>query len=266
MAGGSRTLVTMRYVLAVALAVSAACSRPSGHKVRVAAAADLARAFAELGEEFKQKTGIAIDLEFGSSGLLAKQIEQGAPFALFAAANREYVDQVVKAGRCDGTTTRPYARGRLVVWTPAGIAGPRALAELAEPRFAKIAIANPAHAPYGRAAREALDKIGIWARIQDRIVLGENVQATMLYARGGNADAAIIALSLAVVTDGGASLPIDPALHSPLNQAMVVCGDGDDARIARQFAELVDSREGREVMTRYGFLLPAEQPRTPAAP
>jgi len=250
----------MRYLLALALVATAACSR-SGHKVRIAAAADLARAFAELGIEFKSKTGITLELEFGSSGLLAKQIEQGAPFSLFAAANREYVDQAVKSGHCDGATAHPYARGRIVVWTPAGVQAPAALADLTDPRFHKIAIANPEHAPYGRAAREALDKAGVWAQLQDRIVLGENVQATMLYARDHNADAAIVALSLAVVTDGGAFLPIDPAMHAPLDQAMVVCSGGgeDDARAAQRFAAFVSSREGREVMTRYGFLLPDEQ-------
>jgi molybdate transport system substrate-binding protein len=233
--------------------------------VRVAAAADLARAFAELATEFKARSGVAIDLDFGSSGLLAKQIEQGAPYALFAAASKDYVDQVVKAGRCDGATAHLYARGRIVVWTPSGIAPPAKLADLADPRFRKIAIANPEHAPYGRAARQALDKAGVWPAIQDRIVLGENVQATMLYARDHNADAAIVALSLAVVTDGGAFLPIDPELHAPLDQAMVVCGHGDDARAAQQFASFVASPEGREVMTRYGFLLPTD-PVRPKAP
>jgi molybdate transport system substrate-binding protein len=90
-------------------------------------------------------------------------------------------------------------------------------------------------------------------------VLGDNIQATMLYARNHNADAAIVALSLAVVDDGGTSLPIDPTMHAPLEQAMVVCGTGDDARAAQQFATFVASKEGREVMTRYGFLLPDEQ-------
>src|SRR3954471_18320888 len=113
----------MRYLLGLALIVTAACSK-SGHKVRIAAAADLAKEFTELGTEFKGKTGITLELEFGSSGLLAKQIEQGAPFSLFAAANREYIDQVVKAGRCDGATAHSYARGRLVVWTPKEIQGP----------------------------------------------------------------------------------------------------------------------------------------------
>jgi len=250
----------MRYVLVLALIATGACSR-SGHKVRIAAAADLAKAFTELGAEWKGKTGITLELEFGSSGLLAKQIEQGAPFSLFAAANREYVDQVVTSGHCDGATAHPYARGRIVVWTPAGVKAPATLADLTDPRFHKIAIANPEHAPYGRAAREALDKAGVWAQLQDRIVLGENVQATMLYARNHNADAAIVALSLAVVTDGGAFLPIDPALHAPLDQAMVVCSGGgkDDARAAQQFATFVSSPEGREVMTRYGFMLPDEQ-------
>lgn len=250
----------MRYVLVLALVSAGACSKPA-HKVRVAAAADLSKAFTELAGEFQAKTGIALELEFGSSGLLAKQIEQGAPVSLFAAANREYVDQAVKSGHCNAATAHPYARGRLVVWTPASVAKPEKLADLTDPRFRKIAIANPEHAPYGRAAKEALEKAGVWAQIQDRIVLGENIQATMLYARDHNADAAIVALSLAVVTDGGASLPIDPTMHAPLDQAMVVCGGGgdDDARAAQRFAEFVSSREGREVMTRYGFLLPDEQ-------
>jgi molybdate transport system substrate-binding protein len=247
----------MRPALAVALALSAACSHPGEPKVRIAAAADLARAFTELAAEFKTRAGTALELELGSSGLLAKQIEQGAPFALFAAANRAYVDQVVAAGKCDGATIQPYARGQLVVWTPSGVTGPRALADLADPRFHKIAIANPAHAPYGVAAQQALERAGLWAQLQDRIVLGDNVQATMLYARERNADAAIIAQSLAVVTDGGASLAIDPALHAPLDQVLVVCGHGAEADVARRFAAFVGSPDGREVMSRYGFVLPA---------
>src|SRR3954471_1720777 len=123
----------MRYLLGLALIVTAACSK-SGHKVRIAAAADLAKEFTELGTEFKGKTGIALELEFGSSGLLAKQIEQGAPVSLFAAANREYVDQAVKSGHCNGATAHPYARGRLVVWTPAGVVKPEKLADLTDPR------------------------------------------------------------------------------------------------------------------------------------
>lgn len=247
-------------IVALVIAGTAGCSRNAEHhKVRIAAAADLAKAFTELGKEFQTRTGNPVEVEFGSSGLLAKQIEQGAPYAMFAAANRSYVDQVVKAGKCDGATARPYARGRLVVWTPSGTQPPTSLEDLADSRFHKIAIANPEHAPYGKAAKQALEKAGVWAKIQDRIVLGENIQATMLYARDHNADTALVALSLAVVADGGASLPVDPALHEPLDQALVVCGGGADAKVAHQFADFVSSREGREVMTRYGFLLPDEK-------
>jgi molybdate transport system substrate-binding protein len=253
----------MRSVPVIALLICGACSpKSSDHKVRVAAAADLAHAFPELAKEFKARTGNTIELQFGSSGLLAKQIEQGAPFSLFAAANRGFVDQVVKAGKCDGATARSYALGHLVVWTPTGTPAPTRLEELADPRFKKIAIANPEQAPYGKAARQALEKSGLWPQLQDRIVLGENVQATMVYARDHNADAAIIALSLALVTEGGTSLPIDTSLHAPLDQALVVCGAGEEARVAQQFADFIATKEGREMMTRYGFVLPAG-PGTP---
>jgi molybdate transport system substrate-binding protein len=260
----------MRYLLVLVLATASACSSkkaeaPAERSVRIAAAADLSKAFTEIAAEFKTRTGIAANLEFGSSGLLAKQIEQGAPFSMFAAANRDFVDQVIKAGKCDGATAHSYARGRIVVFTPGGVDRPATLNELADPKYKKIAIANPEHAPYGRAAKQALEKTGVWPQIQDRIVLGENIQATMLYARDHNADVAIVALSLAIQSDGGVYLPIDPDLYAPLDQAMVVCGTGDGAAAAKQFADFVSSKEGREVMTRYGFLLPGEQSPVQAA-
>src|SRR5882724_11847142 len=152
----------MRQFLAIAFAL-AACSKssapPAGSSgsaaapsaetagksgsVKVAAAADLQKAFTEVGNAFKTRTGIAVDFDFGSSGLLAKQIEQGAPFTLYAAANRSFVDQVVKAGKCDGATAHSYARGKIVVWTPNGVTAPTKLEDLTDARFKKIAIANP---------------------------------------------------------------------------------------------------------------------------
>jgi len=250
----------VRYlvVLAIGLTLGSCSTKSSGREVRIAAAADLARAFDELGKEFAQRTHITPEFSFGSSGLLAKQIEQGAPFFLFAAANREFSEQAIRSGRCDAGSAKRYARGRVVVWTPSSVVAPTKLEDLADPRFKKIAIANPEHAPYGRAAKQALEKAGVWSQIESRIVYAENVQTTMLYARDGNADVAIVALSLAVVADGGAFLPIDPAMHDPLDQQLVVCGTGEEADAARQFADFINSREGREIMTRYGFLLPDE--------
>ncbi|MDQ3366605.1 MAG: molybdate ABC transporter substrate-binding protein [Myxococcota bacterium] len=250
----------MHALLVVLVLLLASCSsKSSGRVVRVAAAADLSRAFPELAKEFQSKTGIEVELTFGSSGLLSKQIAQGAPFTMFAAANKEFVTKVIEAGRCDAATARLYGRGRIVVWTARGASAPTKLEDLLEPRFRRIALANPEHAPYGVAGKQALEKLGIWAKLESRIVLAENVQATMLYARDGNADAAIVALSLAVVSDGGAYLPIDPNWHTPLDQQLVVCGKGREAEDAKQFADFVGSKEGREVMTRYGFVLPVDQ-------
>lgn len=246
----------MRSVLVLLALAACSASKSDGRVVRVAAASDLAKAFTELGKEFEHRTGIHAKLTFGSSGLLATQIIEGAPFYLFAAANDDFVTKVVGAGKCDGSTTRTYARGRLVVWTAKNVIAPTKLGDLADPRFKRIAIANPEHAPYGTAAKQALQKVGLWTAIESRIVFAENIQTTMQYARDGNADASIVALSLAVVSDGGAYLPIDPSFHEPLDQQLVVCGNGPEADAARQFADFVGSREGREVMTRYGFTLP----------
>jgi molybdate transport system substrate-binding protein len=240
------------------LVVACSSGKPSGRSVRVAAASDLGKAFVEVAKEFKAKTGIEATFSFGSSGLLSKQISEGAPYFLFAAANKAFAQKAIASGRCDAGSARMYGRGRIVAWTTSGVAAPIKLEDLTDERFKRIAIANPEHAPYGLAAKQALTKAGLWDKLEDRIVMAENIQATMLYARDGNADVAIVALSLAVVTDGGAFLPIDPSLHEPLDQMMVVCGNGEEADAARQLAEFVNSREGREIMTRYGFQLPDE--------
>lgn len=250
--------VVVPFVAGAALVLAGCSGKSSGRTVRVAAASDLAKAFEEVGKEFLAKTGITPLFDFGSSGLLAKQIEQGAPYYLFAAANAEFAQKTVQVGRCDGASAKLYARGRVVVWTPSGVDPPKKLEDLAEARFAKIAIANPDHAPYGKAAKQALEKAGVWSKIEERVQLGSDVQTTMLYARRNEVQAAVVALSLAVVTDGGTSLKIDPSLHEALDQQMVVCGAGEEADAARQFAEFIGSREGREIMTRYGFLLPGE--------
>jgi len=250
----------VRRVVLVAL-LAACSSKSQGRTVHIGAVSDLVRAFEELGTAFEHKTHITPVFQFDSSGLLAKRIEQGAPYFVFASANKEYVDTVVQDGKCDATSVRQYARGRIVVWCPAGIAAPTKLADLADPRFRRIAIANPDHAPYGRAAKQALQKAGIWDQLDDRVKVGDNIQATMQFAKSGAVDAAIVALSLAVVTDGGSFLPIDQTDYDPLEQEIVVCGNGEEADAGHQFVEFIQSADGREVMSRYGFLLPTEQLR-----
>ena len=238
-----------------------ACSKPaSTEPLRVAAAADLADAFAEIGRDFTAKTGTKVDVSYGSTGLLSKQISEGAPFQVFAAANVSFVDDVVKKGSCLGDTKKTYARGRIVLWASDRSRLPATLEGLRDPKFAKIALANPEHAPYGMAAKQALTKAGLWKDIEPRAVFGENVQQTMTFAKSGNAEVAFIALSLAINAGGGA-LDIDPALHDPLDQAMVVCKGGAAAgpdTAARAFVEYVGSEAGRTTMRKYGFLLPGE--------
>lgn len=253
------TLASMKaVVVAIVLALAACSSKSSGQTVRVACASDLAKAMEEIAKEFEARTKIKPVIDFGSSGLLSRQIAQGAPYHLFMAANKQFVESTIEAGRCEAQTAKLYARGRVVVWTPAGVQAPKTLADLADPRFEKIAIANPEHAPYGIAAKQALEKAGVWSKIESRVKLGPDVQTTMLYARRGEVQAALVALSLAVVTDGGSFLKVDADLHEPLDQQLVVCGNGQEADRARKLADFIHSREGREIMTRYGFVLPGE--------
>jgi molybdate transport system substrate-binding protein len=250
-----RALTLLTFVFAIGCGKTAS----KGDSFQVAAAADLALAFAELGKTFTAQHGATPVFTFGSTGLLAKQIGEGAPFAVFAAANESFVDETVAKGKCDKATVQRYARGRIVVWTAAGVPPPRTLADLAEPRFKRISIANPEHAPYGKAAEQALLASGVLDAVKPKLVLGDNVRATLQFAQTGNVDAAIVALSLAVATEGGAALPIDPTLHAPLDQALVVCGGGKAAGWGKKFADFVVSKEGQEVLSRYGFGAPASK-------
>lgn len=235
-------------------------SGSSKQAIKVAAAADLAFAFKEVGKEFEAKTGHPVTFTFGSTGQLAKQISEGAPYDVFAAANVSFVDEVVKADACDGATKAMYARGRIVVWSQksGGVEPPKALADLTDGRFVKIAIANPEHAPYGRAAKEAMETAGLWSALQPKIVFGENIQQTLQFAQTGNTEVAFAALSLAIVSEEGTYLLVDEALHKPIDQALVVCKRGNNTAVATQFAAFVSSEQGRAIMKRYGFLLPGE--------
>ncbi len=257
-----------RSFLAISFVVIAACTPKGGtgdqakkdEPLRVAAASDLSIAFPELGAAFEKQHGRKVEFNFGSSGLIAKQIREGAPFDVYAAANVQYVDDVVKAGSCLGDTKKMYARGRIVLWAKDQEHLPQKIEDLADPKYAKVAIANPDHAPYGKAAKQALEKTGAWKTTEPRIVYGENVQQTIMFARSGNAEAAIVGLSVAITTPGK-YVEIDPSLYEPLDQAMVVCKGGPSGgkpNEARAFVDFVGSEAGRAIMRRYGFLLPGE--------
>lgn len=244
-----------------------ACGKKAGppstsEPLKVAAAADLAFAFKDVGDAFEKKTGRKVTFSFGSTGLLSKQIAEGAPFDVFAAANVSFIDDVVKEGACFADAKSLYAIGHIVLWVKKGSPLPKSVTDLTQPQFAKIAIANPDHAPYGKAAKQAMERAGVWATVQPKVVYGENVQHTLQFAQSGNADVAIVALSLATVSDGDYS-PIDPKTHDALEQAIVVCkgspaAAGGMQAEGRAFTGFVNSDEGRAIMRKYGFLLPGE--------
>jgi molybdate transport system substrate-binding protein len=249
-------------VITLSLSLLAACKHdapPTTEPLKVAAAADLSFAFKDLGEAYEKKTGQRVVFSFGATGLLEKQIAEGAPFDVFAAANVSFAEDAVKAGACLEDSKATYATGHLVLYTTKEAAfHPSTVADLTDPRVVKIAIANPDHAPYGKAAKQAMEHAGVWNEVQPRVVYGENVQQTLQFAQSGNADVAIVALSLATMTPGvAASVPTD--LHDPIDQAMVVCSNGKaGVEAGRKFVAFVQSSDGHALMKRFGFLLPGE--------
>ena len=226
----------------------------------VAAAADLIPAFEELGAVFTQQTGIAVVFNFGSTGQLTQQIEQGAPIDVFAAANRSYVDDLNRSGLVIEDTIALYAQGRLTLWTRADSSLTfTTVDDLTQAAVNRIAIANPEHAPYGVAARETLESAELWERLQPKLILGENVAQTLQYAETGNVDVALVALSLSIAAGDVGRYELIPAeLHNPLDQALAVIRRTKYEAEARQFALFVNSETGRKIMQRYGFILPGE--------
>jgi molybdate transport system substrate-binding protein len=250
-----------RLAALLALLLAAGCSSGGGtasaeEPLLVAAASDLQPAFTELGELYTAQTGRPVVFTFGSSGQLAQQLRAGAPHEVFASASVGYVEEVLAAGRGDASTQAGYAVGRLAVWAGGEQVS---LEQLAEPRFRRIAIANPQHAPYGLAAQQALESSGVLEAVRERLVYGENVSDTLRLATSGNADAAVVALSL-VLAQGGRHTEVPEQAHLPLRQALLVTAAPERARAARAFTDLVASPRGRALMSRHGFRLPDENP------
>ena len=245
----------MRGLLLVLLLLLTGCAAQADERpLLVAAASDLQPAFEELGREYEQQTGRPVTFTFGSSGQLAEQLKNGAPYEVFASAGVRYVEEVLRAGRGDPGSQADYALGRLAVWTPQQEA---TLEQLAAPRFGRIAIANPEHAPYGLAARQALVSAGLLPALQSRLVLGENVSDTLRLATSGNADAAVVALSLVQDRAGGVHTVVPADAHAPLRQALLVTAEEPREPAAAAFADLVTGPTGQAVLARHGFAPPA---------
>src|SRR6266403_4996903 len=227
-------------------------------EVAVFGAADLALVFKEIVPKFERVLGVKVTLVLGSTGMLAKQIERGAPADVFFAADQTFIEDLVAKGVVIPETRALYAQGRLVLAT-ARSAGAKLtdLRQLSEPRIRHVAIANPAHAPYGRAAEQALRAVGVWDELRPKLVYGENIRHTLQFVESGAAEAGLIALSLA----NGPTIDyvlIDRALHAPLNQSVAVVRRSARPELGLAFIQFVNGGEGRAIMKRYGFLLPGE--------
>ena len=250
----------VRLIAAVALVAGAASpaysqSRP---ELTVFAAADLAFALKEIVARFETAYDAKVTLVLGSTGNLSQQVANGAPADVLFAANERFIDDLIKRGAIIPETRALYAQGRIVLATRKD-RGPRLanLRELADSRVRRIAIANPQHAPYGKAAEEALRSAGLWETLEPKLVYGENIRHTLQFLETGGVDAAIIALSIANVPTLD-YVPIDPSLHKPLNQAVGVVKRSPHPERSLAFIQFVNGREGRPVMKKYGFLLPGE--------
>jgi molybdate transport system substrate-binding protein len=248
-------------LILVLLAALFAGSYARAQAVNVAAAADLKFAMAELAAQFEKASGAKLDVTYGSSGNFLTQIENGAPFDLFFSADSEYPKKLEAAGLAEPGTLREYAVGRIVIWSPsdneinAAIDGWKRL--LAQ-RVKKIAIANPEHAPYGRAAVAAIKKAGIYEQVKDKLIYGENISQAAEFVQSGNAQAGIVALSLALspAMKNGNRWEIPADSYPPIKQAVIVLKASKNKDASRRFLEFVGGPQGREILQRFGFSVP----------
>jgi molybdate transport system substrate-binding protein len=248
--------------LAVALLL---CASTFAQEITVAAAADLSSALPDIIAKYKSETGLDVRLTLGASGNLTTQIRNGAPFDVFFSADEDYPRQLIDAGLAESDSLYRYAVGRLVLWVPNDVpvdVQKLGINTLLDPAVKKISIANPQHAPYGRAAESALRHFGIYDQVSSRLVLGENVSQAAQFVESGNAQAGLIALSHALspaLKSKGRYWTVPLDAYPALNQAAVVLTRSRNQAAARKFLEFVRSPEAASLLASYGFTLSDEK-------
>lgn len=267
-AGGDfkHQMSTMRTVVVVCLLlISPSChpqwskNNPGHSELVVAAAANLTDAFAEIGARFTTETGIRVVFSFGATADLARQIENGAPFDLFAAADTAHVDLLERNGLITPGSRALYARGRLVMWLPPGsILQAGRIEDLTAKAFERIAIAKPDIAPYGQATVESLRALSIWSQIEPKVIYGQSVSQAKQYAATGNAEVAFIPLAL-VKPGEGTYIEVNEESHKPINQALGVVKDSSKQTEARQFVDFLLGPEGQELLSKHGYSKPRSE-------
>ena len=247
------------------LLVGSAASHAQGAQISVAAAADLTFALGEISKEYETQTHNKLKIIYGSSGNFFSQIQNGAPFDVFLSADLEYPRKLQTAGLVDPGTLFRYAIGGIALWCPSNLDLDPKVATwklLLDPRVQKIAIANPAHAPYGRAAIAAMKKAGVYDQVQAKLVYGENISQAAQFVQSGNAQVGIVALSLALSPPmkSGKSWEMPADMHEPIEQAAVVLKSAKDKPAARSFENFLKSEAARSILIDYGFTIPAPPP------
>jgi molybdate transport system substrate-binding protein len=234
--------------------------RRDGPDLRVAAAADLRYALEDVRTAFLEKyPGLTVEVTYGSSGQLYHQLRNGADFDLFLSADVDYPQRLVEDGVADRDSPFVYAVGHLVVWVPKDSkldVGGQGLRVVLDPSVKKVAMANPRHAPYGRAAEAALKSAGVYDQVADRLVLGDNITQTAQFVETGGADVGLLAQSLAQappLRDKGRFALVPPETYPLLRQGGVVLSRARDRGPARQFRDFLLGPEGKALLKRYGF-------------
>jgi molybdate transport system substrate-binding protein len=253
-------------VICCFLLASQLCGMAAAQELRVSAAADLQFVFQEVSARFQKETGHKVEFTFGSSGNFFSQIQNGAPFDMFFSADVDYPAKLEAAGLVEPGTLYQYATGRIALWVRKGspIDINQGLAILADARVRKISIANPEHAPYGRAAVAAMRHEKVYDKVRDRLVLGENISQAAQFVESGNADIGILALSLVLappLKSEGKYYEIPTSLYPAIDQAVVILKSSKQKSVARQFLSFLRRPEIAEYMRGNGLTVPESQPR-----
>ncbi len=248
--------LTWRVPLVIAmLSLSAGCrsSAPSKQEVTIGAAANLTAVFEKLGPQFETQTKIHPIFNFGSTAQLARQIENSAPFDVFAAADAAHVDDLDQKGLLLPGSSAVYATGVLALWIPAGSrASVASVGDVTMPEVKVIAVAKPELAPYGQATVDSLKSLGIWDKVQSKVVYAENISIAKQYGVSNNADAVFTAYSL-VVKEPGRVIPVDESLHTPITQKLGIVAHTQHVEAAQRFVDFLVRGGGRDVLSSFGY-------------
>jgi len=257
-------LVNRRFARWCTGLLLAAAPAAGERALRVAAASDLETAMPEIVAAFGRSSGVRVEVVYGSSGNFVAQVRNGAPLDVFFSADRAYAEKLARAGLAG--KVRSYALGKIVLWVPASSRlepGRDGWAVLRDPGVARIAVANPAHAPYGRAAVEALRGAGLYEAVEAKLVYGDNISQAVQFVESGNAQAGIVAyaLTFSPALRGGKSWEVPARLYAPIEQSVVVLKRGRDNPAAEELVTFVTEGPGRQLLAKYGFAPPEKGPQ-----